>query len=154
VLSAATAYFLPRTGYRKPMIAGLLVISICLGLLAFHFPGIQIGSLSLGPAAWLTLVLMVAGAGSGLSTPASNNACIELMPDRIATITGLRGTFRQMGTSFGITLSTVFIQLIDNPAQAYLVTFLVWAVLLAAITPLTFLMPEGGRECPTPPPVH
>ena len=29
--------------------------------------------------------------------PAANNACIELMPHRIAAITGVRGMFRQTG---------------------------------------------------------
>jgi len=32
--------------------------------------------------------------------PPSNNACIELMPEKVATITGLRGMFRTVGASW------------------------------------------------------
>jgi EmrB/QacA subfamily drug resistance transporter len=145
VVSTAASYTLPWSGYRKPILAGTLLVAACLFLLAFHFPGIRLGSLEIGPAVWLGVVLFISGAGSGLATPAANNACIELMPDRISTITGLRGTFRQLGTTFGITLSTVVIQLIRDPSQAYFVTFLVWAIVLLATTPLVFLMPEVNR---------
>jgi EmrB/QacA subfamily drug resistance transporter len=146
IVSAVAAFILPRTGYRKPIIIGSMMVAACLLLLAFHFPGIHLGGLDLGPSVWLAIVLFVAGSGSGLSTPAANNACLELMPDRIATITGLRGTFRQLGTTFGITFSTVVIEAISDPSQSYFVTFLIWAVVLVAITPLTFLMPEGKTD--------
>ena len=45
----------------------------------------------------LALLIMLTGIGAGVALPASNNACIELMPSRVATITGLRGMFRYVG---------------------------------------------------------
>ena len=62
---------------------------------------------------------MLSGIGAGIANPASNNACIELMPEKVATITGLRGMFRTVGGALGISLITIILHLSSNLANGF-----------------------------------
>jgi len=61
------------------------------------FQLIEMMGFHLGVAEILAILIMITGIGNGIALPASNNACIELMPEKVATITGLRGMFRSVG---------------------------------------------------------
>ena len=45
--------------------------------------------------------MAVTGIGVGIGGPAANNAALDLMPDAVARITGLRGMFRSSGGVLG-----------------------------------------------------
>jgi len=81
----------------------------------------------------------------GLIFPASNNACIELMPDKVATITGLRGMFRSIGGALGITLITVILHLSSTLTNGFRTVFLSFGLGLLLTIPLVFLMPSGKK---------
>ena len=91
-----TSFALNRWGYRRPMVLGSAIISLATLLLAdqelrlFKMAGIHLGAAEI-----LAVLVMFSGIGIGIVLPPSNNACIELMPDRVATISGLRGMFRE-----------------------------------------------------------
>jgi MFS family permease len=129
------------------MVLGLIIISlstILLGDQGFQLLG-TIGD-HLGVAQLLAVLMMITGIGMGIALPASNNACIELMPERVATITGLRAMFRSIGGAFGISLITVILHLSSTPANGFRITFISFGLGLLFSIPLVFLMPSGRKE--------
>ena len=145
--SAITSFLLKRWGYRWPMVLGLSITSLSTVLLGgqgfwlFRMIGIH-----LGVAEILSVLVMGTGIGIGIALPASNNACIELMPEKVATITGLRGMFRSVGGAFGISLITVILHLSSSPANGFRITFISFGLGLLFAIPLVFLMPAGKGE--------
>ena len=144
--AATTSFLLKRCGYRWPMVLGLIISSLSTMLLGSQ--GIQLLrmiGIHLGVAEILAVLMMVTGIGMGIALPASNNACIELMPEKVATITGLRGMFRAVGGAFGISLITIILHLSSTPAKGFGTTFISFGLGLLFTIPLTFLMPTGRR---------
>ncbi len=88
-IAGAATMALRRTGYRLPMIAGFARLAGGLLMMATTPP--------LSPYTWLAIATAVTGCGMGLSVPAANNASLQLAPDQVAAIAGLRGMFRQSG---------------------------------------------------------
>ena len=129
---------LRRTGYRPPMIVGFLAVAGSLIAMASTPP--------LSPYLWLAISAGLTGCGMGLSVPASNNASLQLAPDQVAAIAGLRGMFRQSGAIIAVSVTTAILARSNDPGVAQAHTFIVFAVLLVLITPLVFLVPEhkGG----------
>jgi MFS family permease len=125
---------LRRTGYRLPMVVGFVVL----------IGGVLMMSATphLTPYAWLAVAAGVSGCGMGMSVPASNNASMQLAPDQIAAIAGLRGMFRQSGAIAAVSVTTVVLARSADPGPAQAHIFLVFAVLLVACLPLMFLVPE------------
>jgi MFS family permease len=99
----------------------------------------------LGVAEILAILMMVTGIGIGIALPASNNACIELMPEKVATIVGLRGMFRSVGGAFGISLITMILHLSSTPANGFRTIFIIFGLGLLLTIPLVFLMPKGKK---------
>jgi EmrB/QacA subfamily drug resistance transporter len=143
VAATLTSFALTRWGYRKPMIWGLSIASITTiilgqGLLAWGWvDGI------VGKVAFLACIMLISGIGMGMMMPPSNNACIELMPDKVATITGLRGMFRTVGGILGISLITMILHLSSNPVSGFWIAFTSCGVWMLLGLPLIFMMPEG-----------
>jgi EmrB/QacA subfamily drug resistance transporter len=145
--SALTSFLLKRWGYRWPMVLGTSIISLTTILLAG--PGFQLlrmTSTHLGVPQTLAVLIMFIGIGQGIALPASNNACIELMPEKVATITGLRGMFRSVGGAFGISLITIILHLSSTPANGFRIAFISFGLGLLFTIPLVFLMPTGKKE--------
>jgi len=150
--STITSFLLRRWGYRGPMIWGLTVMG--LATLALGDDGFRLWRLAgvhLGAAELLALLVMFAGIGLGIALPASNNACIELMPDKVATITGLRGMFRYVGGALGISATTIVLHSSATVAGGFRVVFIAFGLLLLCTIPLTYLMPTGKQGAPARP---
>jgi EmrB/QacA subfamily drug resistance transporter len=143
VASTITSFSLVKWGYRRPILVGTLIVMVTLVLLALQPQGIEIMELQLGAVPLLFIVVGLAGIGHGTCTPAANNACIELMPDKVATITGLRGMFRILGSTFGISIATVIIHSIGDVQRAFYILLLASAVLLLISIPTIFIMPAS-----------
>ena len=145
--SAITSFLLKRWGYRWPMILGLSIISLSTILLGGQ--GLQLlrtMGTDWGVAEILAILIMVTGIGIGIALPASNNACIELMPEKVATITGLRGMFRYVGGAFGISLITIILHSSSSPANGFKTTFISFGLGLLFTIPLVFFMPAGRKR--------
>jgi EmrB/QacA subfamily drug resistance transporter len=129
---------LRRTGYRWPMIVGFSVLACGMVMMAIPAP--------FSPYAWLSVGAAVSGLGMGMSVPATNNASLQLAPDQIAAIAGLRGMFRQAGAITAVSVTTAVLARSAHPGlmQAYI--FVVFAVILVILVPLVRLVPEhrGG----------
>jgi MFS family permease len=143
--SAITSFLLRRWGYRWPMLLGLLIISLATILLGQGLQLWRMIGIHLGIAEILAFLVLVSGIGVGIALPASNNACIELMPEKVATITGLRGMFRTVGGVLGISLITFILHLSSNPGNGFRITFISFGLGLLFAIPLVFLMPAGKK---------
>ena len=142
--SALTSFLLKRWGYRWPMVLGMSLISLSNVLLGGEgFQLLRMVDAHLGVTGILVILIMGTGIGIGILLPAANNACIELMPERVATITGLRGMFRSVGGVCGISLITVILHLSSTPANGFQIIFISFGLGLLCTLPLIFLMPSG-----------
>src|SRR5271157_1285463 len=133
--SLLTSLYIMRWGYRWPMIAGTLATAAGLLLFSFKFNSIFL----------LFIISSIIGAGAGLAAPASNNACIELMPDRVSTITGIRGMFRQIGGALSIAVATIILHTSGDMVLGFRIIFLGMAVALIGVIPAVFLMPSSPK---------
>jgi MFS family permease len=87
-------FVLEHFGWRRPMLTGMICVTIALLLLGQNLSGLQIGSWQVDP---LLSIMALSGLGMGMLIPASNNAGLDLMPSRAAVIAGLRGLFNNTG---------------------------------------------------------
>ena len=143
-VSALAVLALRRTGYRLPMIVGFALAAIGTGLLAYIQPGAD-------AYPWLTVASVVAGLGSGIILPAANNATISLAPDSAASITGLRGMFRQAGGITGVSLAGTVVSGNGSGGSALTDIFTGYAVILGLLAVIAVLVPsERGKREPRP----
>jgi EmrB/QacA subfamily drug resistance transporter len=138
-LALLASLLIYRTGYRLPMIAGFLLVAGGLALIALR-------PIGLGPYAWLAATAAVTGLGIGLSAPAANNASIELAPNDIGAVTGLRGACRQVGAIIGVAIVSAVVARSSNEASTLGHSFVVLALMLILMVPIVFLVPDRRRR--------
>jgi MFS family permease len=138
-LAVLASVFIHRTGYRAPIIGGIALISSGLAMIATspHF---------VSPYVWLAIGATLAGLGTGLSAPAANNASLELAPDDVGAMTGLRGAARQGGAILAITLTTSLAAHTGHEVATLTHGFVVLSALLVCTVPLVFLVPDGRKR--------
>jgi EmrB/QacA subfamily drug resistance transporter len=135
-MSTVTALFvLQRFGYRRPMLAGFLILA--LGLLLLAIPPIIMSAY-----VWLTLACIVCGLGIGLAGPPSNNAVLQLMPGHVAAITGVRATCRQTGGIVSIAVAAAIIASSSSGARVLPAVFGVVGALALIGIPAIAAVPE------------
>jgi EmrB/QacA subfamily drug resistance transporter len=134
-VAGLAAMALRRTGYRLPMIAGFAVLAGGLLMMAASplFPTYD----------WLAVGAAATGVGMGLAVPAANNASLQLAPDQVAAIAGLRGMFRQSGAIIAVSVTTAIIARAAHPGQVQAHVFVLFIVFLALLVPLVRLVPEN-----------
>jgi EmrB/QacA subfamily drug resistance transporter len=128
-------YLLRRTGYRWPMAVGFTLTGC--GVLAT-----AISPHGLTPYAWLVLATGICGIGMGISTPASNNATLQLAPEHAAAVAGLRGMFRQSGAITAVSVTAAIVARSTNPGISQAHVFMVFAAITVCSLPLMLLVPE------------
>jgi EmrB/QacA subfamily drug resistance transporter len=141
--STVTSIKLTKWGYRLPMLVGTGAIVLSLLLIGVAAPATRWLNLQLNSTAVLVVLMFISGLGMGMTSPAANNACIDLMPSRVATITGVRGMFRQAGGAICIALTSLLLNNISNMTQGFMVVFIGLAVIMIILTPLIYAMPKG-----------
>jgi len=142
IASTVTSFFLVRWGYRKPMVIGCAIIAAGLSLLAFEFKGINILGLNLSVTVLLLGLTFLLGIGLGIALPSSNNACIDLMPERVAGISGVRAMFRNIGGTFGISVSTLILNNSRSINTGFTVVYFGLAAFMLLGMPFIFRMPS------------
>jgi MFS family permease len=116
-VSAVTSLFLMRFGYRLPILIGMALMVISMLLIGQGWDSVALGPLVLGPFGLLAAFVGLTGVSMGLVMPSSNNAALDLLPERTAVIAGLRGFFRQIGGVIGTAAIVVALSLSpDNAA--------------------------------------
>lgn len=136
IFAVIASLLIHRTGFRLPLIVGITLLGGGLGMIAAP-------ALIGGPYVWLSVAAALTGVGIGLSAPAANNACIELVPNDVGAIIGIRGAARQSGGIIGIAVATAVVARSINEAQALGQAFWILGALLVATVPLVFVVPDG-----------
>jgi pimeloyl-ACP methyl ester carboxylesterase len=147
--SLVTSYFLPKWGYRWPLLAGTAFTIVTLVLLAIHPMDFKVFGLDIKHITLLFLIMALGGLGGGISAPASNNASIELMPHRVATITGIRNMFRMGGGSVGTVVATLILNRHPDAARGFTLLFGALAAGLCLAIPLIFAVPRRAENLAT-----
>ena len=136
MLSIAAAFALRRTGYRRPLYVGGVVIAIGMLLLAVSpVAGIP-------PYAWLAGSAFLLGIGRGANNPASRNAGLQLAPEHSSTLAALRTMSMQIGTIITISIDTAILASSDDPGRIQAWLFAGAAALFIAALPLITRVPE------------
>ena len=136
IATAGLAVFLlRRTGYRWPILVGFTLTAVGLLAIAASPPGVS-------AYGWMALAAGVCGVGMGVSTPAANNATLQLAPDQAAAVAGLRGMFRQSGSITAVSITAAIAARSADPGMAQAHVFLVFAAILLCALPLILLVPE------------
>lgn len=141
--SIVTSTFLPRWGYRWPMLVGTTTMALSLVLLGLEPAGLIIAGTELNSSLVLGGILLLSGIGMGVAAPAANNACIELMPHRVSTITGVRGMFRQSGGTISIAVTTLLLNNMADMSRGFAAVFFGMAAVTVLTIPFVFLMPKA-----------
>jgi EmrB/QacA subfamily drug resistance transporter len=141
-----SSFLLLRFGYRRPMIAGLAIVVVTLFILSRGVGALDVGPVHLSEFVVLAIPVALGGIGLGLSGPASNNAALDLVPGRAASITGIRGLFRSTGGVLGTALIVLVLELSPDKAAGMRSIFFVLAIGLALTIPIVFLIPDSARE--------
>jgi EmrB/QacA subfamily drug resistance transporter len=146
VTSVIVSFNMVRWGYRKPMLIGTGML--VLGLFYFGSEVLRLNMLGLNVdgITLIILVLLITGVASGMIAPTSNNACIELMPHRVSTISGLRGMCRQAGGAIGVTVATLLMHSVGDIPSAFTLIFFGVACILIFSIPLILAMPSGPKS--------
>lgn len=144
--SVFSSILLVRWGYRRPMIAGTIAISAALLLLGLvantgYASGAVFGGIGL-----LVIGVSLSGIGHGFLSPAANNACIELMPDRVSTITGVRNAGRNLGVALGITITSVALDSLGSLNRGFEFVFIGGAVMSLLSIPCILAMPRSPSD--------
>jgi EmrB/QacA subfamily drug resistance transporter len=152
VASIIVSLNLVRWGYRRPIFLGTVLTSISLLILAWEPSRANVFGLYIGGTFLVVGALLLAGLSQGTVAPASNNACIELMPERIGTITGVRGMFRQVGGAISVSLTALVVHNTGDTALGFRYVFLGLTVLMLLTLPLILIIPSGlaGRKAEKP----
>jgi EmrB/QacA subfamily drug resistance transporter len=143
VASIIVSVNLVRWGYRRPIFLGTVLTAVSLLILAWEPSGVSLGGLQIGGTTLVVIALLLAGFSQGVVAPASNNACIELMPERIGTITGVRGMFRQVGGAISVGLTALVVHNTGDTALGFRYVFIGLAAIMVMVIPVIFLIPSG-----------
>lgn len=135
VLSTVAAFLLRRTGYRLPLYSGAAAIAVGMLALAFSPP---IAS----PYLWLVAATCLVGVGTGWSSPASRNACLQLAPDQSAPLAALRSTGRQVGQITVVSVTAAILAPAADPGHVQAYVFAAFALLLVAGLSVIARVPE------------
>jgi EmrB/QacA subfamily drug resistance transporter len=141
---------LTKWGYRRPMVIGTATVVLSLLMIGMAAPATRLLNLQLNSTVLLVVLMFTSGLGMGLTAPAANNACIDLMPSRVATITGVRGMFRQAGGAISIAITSLILYNTTDIAHGFMMVFIGLAVIMFVLTPLIYAMPKAPCEPPTP----
>lgn len=133
--SGVAVAMIRRVGYRPLLLAGTCIHAV--GLAVFALP-----PLGLPPYLWLGAAAVTSGLGMGLAAPASNNAALHMAPEQIATVSGLRGMFRQSGGIVAISVTTAVVSASGHPVVANAVAFAAFAVVMLATIPIALRVPN------------
>jgi EmrB/QacA subfamily drug resistance transporter len=129
-VASLAVFTMRRTGYRLPMIGGFTILATGLILMAWPAP--------ISPYAWLAIGAAVTGCGMGMSVPSTNNATLQLAPDQVAAIAGLRGMFRQSGSIIAVSITTAIIARSHDPGLMQARVFVVFALLMVCLLPVVW----------------
>ena len=136
IFSIAATFALRRSGYRRPMYAGGVVIAAGMLLLALAPVA------SIPPYVWLAGAAFLIGTGRGANNPATRNAGLQLAPESSSTIAALRTMCMSIGTIVTISTVTAILASSSDPGRIQAWLFALAGVLLLIALPIIARVPE------------
>ncbi len=146
IMSTVSSFFLIRFGYRVPMVIGAALVSGGLFLLSRGYHDVTLMGLHLPDIGLMTVLVAFAGLGMGISAPAANNAALDLMPEKVAAVAGIRGMFRSTGGVMGTAVIVLALSHFSDKAAGMQHIFFFLALLILAVIPVVFLIPDTARQ--------
>lgn len=146
IMSALSSLFLIRFGYRRPMIIGVLLIAASLFLLSRGYHDVTLLGLHVPNLALLAMMILVSGIGLGIANPASSNAALDLIPEKVAAASGIRGMFRFTGGTLGTGALILVLSHFPDKAVGLQYIFLFFGFMMLALIPIVFLIPDTARQ--------
>jgi len=145
-VSIFASLYLIRSGYRWPMVVGVLIVCVSLVLTSIGPEHPVLLGRQFNAFFYMACVTALLGVGFGLSGPASNNAALDLAPHKVAAITGIRSMFRETGGTLGAGTTVFVVSLFADPARGLQVVFIFLALILLLVVPLVFLIPDMAQR--------
>jgi EmrB/QacA subfamily drug resistance transporter len=145
IVSTVASLYLIRLGYRLPMLAGMACIVVTMLLLSQAWSEVTIGGVIITTGPLLATEIALGGLGMGLAAPSSSNALLDLLPERAAVVTGIRGVFRSTGGVIGTAFIVLALELSPDKAAGMRSIYAVLAGLLLMTVPLTLMIPDTAR---------
>ncbi|MCS6802984.1 MAG: MFS transporter [Chloroflexota bacterium] len=148
IISAVVSFLLPRLGFRLPIAIGFALVAMSTILVA-QAPrsAVLVGSPIPEPVA-VAMLLAIAGVGLGFVLPASNSVGMDLLPDKVTAIAGMRGAFNVLGNVLGTTLSLLVVSLAATQAEGLILVFHLAGIGALALIALVPLLPDKPRPLP------
>ena len=146
IFSAITSFLIIRLRYRLPMIIGLVIMTIDFFLLSKGYHDVTFLGLNMSNMVWLSLLMAIAGIGFGIANPAANNAALDLLPEKVAAVAGLRGMFRSIGGVFGTATITLLLSNFSDQALGMETIYFGFGILLITLIPIVFIIPDSARQ--------
>jgi hypothetical protein len=125
---------------------GSIITSAAILLFGFEFTNVKIFGTEINPVLLLSAITLMMGLGNGVAGPASANACLDMMPNRASTITGVRGMFRQSGGAICIAIITLILQYFGNMSLGFTVVFISTGLIVLLTIPFIFAMPDKAAR--------
>ena len=146
VVSALTSLFIIRFRYRAPMIAGLVIIAGSLFVLSRGYHDLTVMGVGLHSMVLLATLVALVGVGMGIANPASNNAALDLIPEKVAAATGMRGMARSVGGVLGTAAVSLVLAYFPDKAKGMQDIYLGLAAIMIIIIPIVFLIPDTAAD--------
>jgi EmrB/QacA subfamily drug resistance transporter len=152
VVSALSAVFIGRLGYRRPWIAGIYLMGLSMILMSIAVePSVSAG---ISPFLIMSLLTAIGGIAVGVAIPPSQAAYFELRPDMMAAAAGFRAMAGNSGGFFGVTMTTLLISQFADQQTGIQVVFFGLGVLVLLSQLLVFMVPDKSRSLPQQPVVE
>lgn len=136
ILATLATWAIRRTGYRMPVAVG--AVAVAAGMLELA-PGPMAG---ISPYLWLAAGAFLIGIGTGIMSPATRSAGLQLAPQRSSTLAALRSMSRQVGSISTITIVTAIVAGSSRPGIAQAGIYVAVAIVMIIALPIVTRMPE------------
>ncbi len=146
VASIGCSLLLPRVGYRIPLVGAMLLFSAGMVLLSTGQHEYSLIVFRATPVFLLVLILILSGIAVGTVNPAVNNAALDLMPERMSSVIGMRGMFRSMGGVVGTSTTVVVLSHFDDKVRGMEVVFFGLGMVALCLIPLVLTVPDTVRS--------
>jgi EmrB/QacA subfamily drug resistance transporter len=143
LISAITAQYVSKWGYRWPLLLGTAAMGISYVFLAIQPNHLAILGLNLGGTDFLFLFMAIAGIGVGAIISVANNVCVDLAPQQAATVTGIRSAFLNIGGSIGTVVASLVLNHYDKDmSHGFYLVYIGLALISLISVPFLFFMPS------------
>jgi len=139
-LSASSIVY--KWGYRKPMIIGAVVNAVTTMVIIVDPSRLGMSGDFVFSMVYLCGIAVISGIGLGITTFITINATIDLLPQRVAVISGVRQMFLQYGGAISVAVVSLVIESMGGSGAGFEISYWVLGIVSLAVIPAIFFFPE------------